>query len=406
VGRPSPPIPSEDGKALQVVVPLDGTDGDAIITSVEAMRESVRSADGLDVYVAGIAGLNADLFVAFEGIDTTLLLATATVVIVILLLVYRSPVLWLLPLLSAGLAYSAAAGIIYVLAKNDVLTLNGQSQGILTVLVFGAGTDYALLLIARYREELHRFESKYDAMRAAMRSAFPAIAASAATVIAGLLCLLVSELNSNRGLGPVSAIGIAAAFVTMTTFLPALLLLCGRRVFWPRVPRHDELSPTETGVWAGVARGVGARPRRVWVATSLVLVALAAGMTQLRSDGIATTESFTNDVESVAGQEVLARHFAAGSGSPAVVVGSASAAGPLLASVRNAPGVADAAFLTDETGAPSPDAPPKTVDGRVIVQATLAAPPDSPQAQETVRSLREVVRGVAGRTRSSAGSPR
>ena len=230
-GPVSPVIPSQDGRAAQVFLPLDGSDSEQIPVLVESIREVVDRPGGPDAYVTGVGGLSADLFEVFGNIDTTLLLATAVVVVVILLVVYRSPVLWILPLVSVGLAFTAATAVIYLLARDDVLTVNGQSQGILTVLVFGAGTDYALLLIARYREELHAHERAWDAMRAALRGAVPAIVASAATVVLGLLCLLASALASNRSLGPVSAIGIVAAVLAMTTLLPALLVLVGRRVF-------------------------------------------------------------------------------------------------------------------------------------------------------------------------------
>lgn len=175
---------------------------------------------------------------AFSGIDGPLLLVTAGVV-ALLLLTYRSPVLWLVPLLTVGIASQAASAVVYLLARYAGLAVNGQSQGILTVLVFGAGTDYALLLIARYREELRRHPDRYQAMGIALRRSFPAVLASAATVTASLLCLLAAQRNNIRGLGPVAAIGIATAFVAMTTLLPALLVLCGRWLFWPFVPRFD-----------------------------------------------------------------------------------------------------------------------------------------------------------------------
>ena len=227
------PIPSQDGMAVLISVPLDSAvaserlaNGEPVIGGVtEALREATVAYPQLQMNVSGPAGILADLFKVFGAIDTTLLGATALVVALILIFVYRSPFLWLIPLVAAGMALSVASAIVYVLAKNDVLVLNGQSQGILTVLVFGAGTDYALLLVARYREELHHHELHTDAMKASLRGVVEPIVASAATVIIGLLCLLLSELNSNRSIGPVGAAGILGALVVMLTFLPALLVI-------------------------------------------------------------------------------------------------------------------------------------------------------------------------------------
>jgi putative drug exporter of the RND superfamily len=226
------PFPSQDGKAALIAVPVnsdvvgDRIDGEPVLgLIVDTIRTSAETVTSVEINVTGPGGILADLFSVFGAIDTTLLGATALIVAIILIFVYRSPFLWLIPLVAAGMALSVASAIVYVLAKNDVLVLNGQSQGILTVLVFGAGTDYALLMVARYREELHRHALHTDAMKAAWRGTVEPIVASAATVIIGLLCLLLSELNSNRSLGPVGAAGIVGALVVMLTFLPALLVI-------------------------------------------------------------------------------------------------------------------------------------------------------------------------------------
>ncbi len=391
-GPVPPAIPSKDGRAAQVFLPLDGQDAEQIPFLVDDVRQVVDRPGGPEAYVTGVGGLSADLFEVFGSLDTTLLLSTALVVVVTLLVVYRSPVLWVLPLVSVGLAFSAAAGVVYVLAKNEVLTLNGQSQGILTVLVFGAGTDYALLLIARYREELHEHERAWDAMRVAMRGAVPAIVASAATVVLGLLCLLASDLNSNRSLGPVSAIGIAAALLAMTTLLPALLVLAGRRVFWPRTPRFDHGGEQEHGVWGRVATGVGHRPRLVSAVSAGVLVVLAAFATTLDAKGIGQEDAFTTQVESVVGQKVLEKHFPAGSGLPVTVIGDATAQADLTRVLTADPDVAEVVAFTDGP----PGAPAKTVDGRVLLNATLSVAGDGSQAQRVVRRLRTEVDDVAG----------
>jgi len=395
----TPLIPSQDGRALQAVVQLAGTDGMELTDAANAVRDEVQGSDGLSAYLTGPAGLLADLIAAFEGIDSTLLLVTGAVVIVILLLVYRSPVLWIFPLLSVGFGYALAGGLVYLLANKDVLTLNGQSQGILTVLVFGAGTDYALLIIARFREELRRYEDKYDAMRAALRGAGPAILASGVTVILGLLCLLFSDLSSNKSLGPVAALGIAATMAAMLTLLPALLALAGRRAFWPFVPRYGSEATEAQGFWGRVARFVGRHARAVAVVVVLVLVGLSLGIGQLRVSGLSQSESFTTTQESVTGQQALERHFPAGVGSPAVIIAREAAADQVLSVVKQTPGVSDAAFLSAGGGGggePSGSGAPRVEGGLVQIDATLASAPDSRAADDTVRQLRSAVHAIPG----------
>ncbi|MFF0822622.1 MULTISPECIES: MMPL family transporter [Micromonospora] len=395
-----PPVPSQDGQALQVVVPIDEAEGERIGQVVDELRAIAGDdRDGLTVDVAGPAGLLADLIEVFGAIDGPLLLVTLSVVLVILLVVYRSPVLWIFPLLAAGTSYALAAVFVYLLADHDVVKLNGQAQGILTVLVFGAGTDYALLLIARYREELHRHGRPWDAMRAAWRGAAPAIIASGGTVILSLLCLLLSSLNSNRALGPIAAIGIAATLLVMLTFLPALLVLGGRWAFWPRRPAVDQADPqTEHGLWSRIAGFVARRARVVWLATAAVLALLTIGLTQLGVTTLGQTDLFTQRTDSVAGQDVIAAHYPAGTGSPATIFTNQASAQQVAEVAQRVPGVAAVRPVTQgsQAGPPDPNAPPKVVDGRVEFEATLADPPDSNGAERTIRDLREAVHGVPG----------
>src|SRR6202034_2665258 len=285
-GQVAGPFFARDGKASETIVPVNlGSKGwNGASAAVMALRNIARAhANGLATHIAGPLGSAADSASSFKGIDGTLLAATLIVVIVLLLITYRSPVLWLLPVMSAGIALISASALIYLLAKHAALTVNAQSAGILYVLVFGAGTDYALLLTARYREELRRHEDRHEAMALAMRRAGPAIIASAGTVILGLLTLSFAELNSTKSLGPVLAIGVAVALLSMMTLLPALLLIFGRKIFWTVNPALGTGETTIRGFGAGVGRRIAIRPRVVWIVTALVLGVMANGLTGLKA---------------------------------------------------------------------------------------------------------------------------
>jgi putative drug exporter of the RND superfamily len=393
---PTAAVPSQDGKALLVPVQLDLTKAAEtigksrpVIEGAKALRASAASTltpQGLVVYVAGPGGVQADFATAFGGIDGLLLYVALGVVFLILLVVYRSPILPIAVLLTAVFGLAAAAMVIYPLAKNDAIGLNGQSQGILSILVVGAATDYSLLLVSRYREELHQHPSKWVAMGVAWRAVVAPVAASAATVILGLLCLLLSQLGSTRGLGPIGALGIAGALVASLTFLPAVLLLFGRRIFWPIVPRvdhvHAEDSLGRRGIWGRVAGMVGRHPRRTWVLTLVALLTCAAFVPTLKAEGITESQIFLNKVESVTGQEVLASHFPAGSGSPVQIIAPRANAEQALAVTKSIDGVASA-FVGQ-----TPGVPPKVVDGNVLIQATLTPAADSPAAEVVVEQLR------------------
>jgi RND superfamily putative drug exporter len=400
---PAAAIPSEDGKALLIPVELDADKADEVLgdssvlfEGAAALRASAKETlapSGLNVYVTGPGGTLADFVTAFGGIDGILLGVALGVVFLILLIVYRSPILPFAVLLTAVFGLAAAALVIFPLAKNGTIGLNGQSQGILSILVVGAATDYALLLVARYREELHDHPSKWAAMRIAWRAAVEPIGASAATVILGLLCLMLSQLGNTRGLGPVGAIGIAGAVVAALTFLPAVLLLFGRGIFWPLVPRVDHVHAEDAvgtrGIWGRVAGLVGRHPRRTWVVTLLALLVLGGFVPTFRAEGITQSQLFLNKVESVTGQEVLARHFPAGSGSPVEVVVAESRAEQVVATLTKDKDVSAATVTSSRPGVPG--APPKVVDGKVLVQATLRPAADSPAAEDAVTRLRSTL---------------
>jgi RND superfamily putative drug exporter len=380
------PFVSRDGHAIQTVVPVNlGKNGwNAAGPATDAIRGIAQAnAHGLAVHIAGPLGTAADSAKSFKGINGTLLYATLAIVIVLLLITYRSPVLWLLPVISSAVALTSSQALIYLLARHAGLTVNAQSAGILDVLVFGAGTDYALLLTARYREELRRHEDRHEAMAVALRRAGPAVIASAGTVIVSLLALLIAELNSTKGLGPVLAIGVAVALLAMMTLLPALLVIVGRWVFWPVRPAYGSAEPTSRGVWARVGRGIAVRPRVVWVTTALVLGALALGLTGLKASGLTNAESFRGHPDSVVGQTVLDQHFAGGSGEPVVVVGSPGAAARLESAFRATPGI---------TGV----TPPVIRAGHAYLEGTLTTAPDSQAAYVTIDRLRSSVASVPG----------
>ena len=384
-GKPTGPIPSDDGKAMQTVVTFDlGSDGWQKAPGIaDRIRELGSGPAGLAVHVTGPFGLAADSASAFEGIDSALLFATVAVVVVILLLTYRSPVLWLLPVLSAGVALTVAQAVVYLLAEHAGLVVNGQSAGILTVLVFGAGTDYALLLVARYREELRRHADRHEAMAVALHRAGPAIIASGATVIVGMLCLLFAETNSTRSLGPVAAIGVAVALLVMISLLPALLVVCGRWLFWPVKPQYGSAEPTTRGFWARVGNRIARRPRTVWITTALVLGALSIGVVNLNANGLTNAESFTGHPDSVVGEEAVARHFpqAAGAGNPVAIVADAPAAERVRAAVTGTAGLGGVS-------------PPQIRGDHAYLEATLTDQADSPAAYATIDRLRATVHAV------------
>jgi RND superfamily putative drug exporter len=388
VGRPTY---SEDGTAAQVVVPITASDGEQIVEAVNAMRDVLADPpDGLTALVGGQGGILGDFIEAFGAIDGILLLVALIVVLVILLVVYRSPVLPFLVLISAVLGLGVSSAAIYAMASNDVLDLNGQSQGILFILAVGAATDYSLLIVARFREELRDTPSKYDAMKRAYRGAVEPIVASGLTVILGLLCLLLSDLSSLRGLGPVGAVGIAGAMLSSLTLLPMALVLLGRKAFWPFEPHLGSEHSEKHGIWGRVARFVGRKARPVWIVTAVVLAGFAAFLPTLNEDPVPQTELFLTDVDSVGAQQILDRHFESDEASPAVVAVPQEELQGAMRLIAAHPGVARDGVTYLPAGPPSGDAPPapKVIDGEVIVFATLSDPADSAAATDTVRDLR------------------
>jgi RND superfamily putative drug exporter len=395
-------FPSQDGKAILGNIPLDGNsiakllpnDKPVLPAIVDALRADIKpiaEANGLTHYVTGPGGLLGDLFGAFGTLDSSLLLTTLAVVAIILIVVYRSPILWIIPLISAMFALSTAGGIVYLLAKNDIIDVDGQSQGILSVLVLGAATDYALLLIARYREELHHHESRFDAMRAAYKGVWEPILASGSTVSISLLILLFSQLTNTASLGPIGAIGIVCSMITILTLLPAFLLLFGRWIFWPRRPEFDGDDHVMTGTWNKVGKAIEKNPRRAWIVSGIFLLLLASASTTLKADGIGTVDTFTGNPESVVGQKLLLQHFPGGEGDPTQIVVAADKIEAVSAAVKGAPGVTDVTPLLDGFAIPGQPLPKiKIVDNKAVLNVTLDKAPDSVEAGNDIPKIREL----------------
>lgn len=406
----SPVFVSETQQAAQIFVPL--LPSDHINTTVNSLRSYFQehSPKNANVYVTGPAGLSADLITAFSGIDGLLLMVALLAVFFILLIVYRSLLLPLMVLFNSIVALSGSILVIWWLAKWEILLLSGQTQGILFILVIGAATDYSLLYVSRYRESLRLLSDKAKATKQAWRSAFEPILASGGTVIAALLCLLLSSLKSNTMLGPVAAIGIIFAMLSSLTLLPSMLFLGGRASFWPFRPVYDpdhirnEHANETHGIWSQVSAFVKRDHRKIWIITGVFLLIAAAGLTQLRASGVPQSEFVLGNSQARTGQEILAKHFPAGSGTPVYIVGKPENLESLVRKALAHPGIdslsistadvpGNSAPITEEgiipfgpPGTPIPT--PTVIDNLILLQATLDVPADSKQALEVVETLR------------------
>jgi len=395
-GAPQGPRVSDDKRAAEVLVQVRATGPSGALDGVRAIRSTVRPGPPVKVYVTGPGGFQADANAVFQYIDGLLLAVALGVVFVLLVLVYRSPLLPVVVLLTAGLAVTVAGSVVYLLARAGVVTLNGQSQGILMVLVVGACTDYALLLVSRYRDELHHTAHPVDAMRAAYRGVVAPIIASGTTVGLALLCLLLSQLKATHGLGPIGAIGIGASMLSALTFLPAALVLLSRAAFWPVRPKFDS-EVRKGGRWDRVAHWVARRARVVWPVV-LVLLAIASGfLAQFHASGVRSEDAFLNHSDAVAGQQAVARHFPAGSDEPAMLITRGDRVDAVVSAAQSVPGVVSVTPV-------GPAGSPTEVDGRVMLSATLSDPPDSRAAIDTVHRLRDAVHVVSG-AEAKVGGP-
>ncbi len=407
---PQGPLPSEDGAAALMLVGVDarflsGEEGSDLVAD---MRAAV--ADGLDpglsAQLTGGPGFAADTAAAFEGADFRLLAATALVVAVLLIITYRSPVLWLVPLIIIGVADRVAALLVSLVGETLGVTVDASTSGIVSVLVFGAGTNYALLLVSRYREELRKTDDRRTALRDAYRGAVPAILASNITVVLALLTLLLATLPNYRSLGLSAAVGLLVALVYALVALPAALAVCGRGLFWPFIPRpagretpevttavtpegfHDDVPP---GTWGRIAAAVVRRPVRVLVSCVMLLVILAFGLLGTRI-GLSQTEQFRTPSEAAAGLETAAQHVPAGVTDPVTVLARTGTEPAVLEAVRDVEGVVTAR-PAGESGT-----------GWSRVSATLDAAPATDRSEDSIVALRDAVGQVPGSEALVGGS--
>ena len=384
-GANVPTLVSDDGEVAYLYFTFNlGKDGwNKIKEPVEEIKE-ITAIDGVDVYVGGFGGQAYDFISSFDGSHVTLLLMTFGVVILILLFTYRSPVLWILPIVCAAVANTMAGGVVYLFAKYAGLVVNDQSQYILSILVIGAGTDYALLLVARYREELRRHEDRHEAMAFALHRAAPAIIASAATVVVGLMCLSFADLNSTASLGPVLAVGVGTTLLVMMTLLPALLVIFGRWIFWPVRPTFGSSEPTQTGFWSRVGNRISVRPRRVWVGTAVLLAIACLGVFKLDANGLSTEDSFTETLDSVTAQKLLADHDLADSSNTIQVVTNDDQLAEVQESVAEIEGLGE------------PTDPVSIGDGRSYFEVPIKYDLASEPAFDIVEQARDQVHAVNG----------
>ena len=410
----SPPIESEDGEAAQIFVPIDSSGEVRVVVEEIRTMVSEQLPSNLQGWVTGPAGFTADLVKGFLGIDGLLLIVALLAVFIILVIVYRSPLLPILVLLTSVFALCVALLSVWWLAYAGVFVLNGQVQGILFILVIGAATDYALLYVARFREAIGTGAGRWEATTQAWRGAFEPIIASGGTVIAGLLCLLLSDLATNRALGPIASIGIAFSVLSALTFLPALLALVGKAAFWPFIPKHgmvslpEDLTQPVKGFWPRQARFVARHARPVWIVSTIVLLVAAAGLLQLRADGVPSSDLVLGASEARDGQDVLGEHFPAGSGSPVYVIVPEEDVVEAVQILDDSAGIESVATASEDSptgqaavsvedgeavytveGPPGAAVPTPTVsDGDVLLIGTLTDAADSVAAEETVRELR------------------
>lgn len=377
------PLVSEDGEAALLVAPIavgdTNTDTAEVIGAIRADLAD-HPLDGISSQVTGGPAFGADVASAFEGADFTLLLVTILIVAVLLIVTYRSPVLWLIPLIVVALAdglagrMTAAAGAAWDLQFD---------AGIISVLVFGAGTNYALLLISRYREELLETDDHRRALSIAWRRTAPAILASNVTVVLALLTLVLAVIPGTHGLGVSSAIGLLIALTAVLFLLPPLLAVCGRGVFWPFVPRPGQ-TRVQGRAWRALATRVVRRPVLSLIGGAALLAVMATGLLGT-SVGLDQIEKFRVQSESATGLEVLSQHFPAGEAQPILIVADSDHADAVLTAIDDV----DAVVRAHPAG--------ESADGSLTkLMVTSEYAPSTPESLEQISALRDAVHDVDG----------
>jgi RND superfamily putative drug exporter len=370
-----PVIPSETLNVAITSVTFEATENiEELSDTVKEMREFIADSElaGIDIYVSGEAGISTDLASVFDGANFTLLAVTASVVALLLLITYRSPVLWILPLIVVGLADRAGVTLALNIGEWTGVPMDESVPGIVSVLIFGAGTDYALLLIARYRDELRLVENKYEAMRIALTKSFEPIGASASTVILALVTLLLSAFPATRGLGLAGAVGVLTAMVFALFVLPPFLVLFGRKAFWPLIPKvGDKLSADRAGIWGRVGGLVRKRPAAVLAAGIGTLLIASSGLLQVNL-GLSQNEQFLDQPESIAGLEVLSQGFAGGTSDPIVVLTTPAQAAAVEISLRQVPEVVDVTPGAATTEVAQLNVVTKAISGTDAAEADIA----------------------------------
>ena len=395
-----PPVTiSEDGTAAVVTIPMVKYEQTQQITDrVSELRKLMINGmpSGLQAKLTGPEGFQADIAGVFAGANFTLLGVTALVVMLLLLVTYRSPILWIVPLLVVGTADRMAQILATTVTDWFGITLDGSVTGILSVLVFGAGTDYALLLISRYREELLHFADRREAMAVAWRESFEAIFASSVTVILALLTLSFADLAGTRALGFACAIGIVVALISALFVLPAALVSFPRGIFWPLTPKPGDPNATANGVWAKLGRGVSKRPRLVAVIGVLVLGALALGGLNVKI-GLSATDQFMKKPEAVAGVELLSKSFPAGTTNPTVVVANKDKVDEVAKAIEEVPGVASATVAQKVTMTAQGPTFETLTDGTIAkIDVVLNGASRSDEAYQSIQDIRAKVKTISG----------
>lgn len=383
------PIIAKNKQAFEIIVPTNTQfDKSSVINQIKNVTKNVNNSN-LKFYVTGPAAIVQAFSNAFSGVNGILTYVAVAAVLIILLIVYRSILLPFIVLLTALFSLTLAILVVYNLALHNVVKLNGESQGILSILVIGAATDYSIFIISRFKEGLHKIESTSDSLLYGLTKAWEPILAAASTVIIALLMLLFSQLNSNRSLGPIAAIGIVSAFLGAMTLLPALLATLGRKSFWPyKITIDSNLKSSKpvsmSKFWSHITSLIQARSRMLWLVLSLILIALTViGLPTLKANGVSQSASILSNSAAVKGQNILGDYFPAGTGSPINIISNSNKSLQIVSYLTKQSQISSVKIFKNST-----NASPKIVNGLELISATTNDNPQSNRAFNLVTNLR------------------